>query len=74
MPCEKCGRGFTQFDELQVHILTDHAEDYSTFALFGGPGFQNGSAVNTTDHQEEKNQEEKKQEETREEKLEEAAQ
>ena len=41
MACEKCGRGFTQFDELQVHILTDHADEYSSFALFGGSGFQN---------------------------------
>lgn len=62
MACEKCGRGFTQFDELQVHILTDHADDYSTFALFGGPGFQNSDDANATETQKEEKIEEQKDE------------
>jgi len=35
MLCEQCQQPFTAFDDLQVHILTRHADQLDTFALFG---------------------------------------
>jgi len=37
MLCEKCKQPFSNFEDLQVHILTEHMEDLGEFAgLFGG--------------------------------------
>jgi len=40
MTCEKCSAAFTAFDELQVHILTEHSNEADKFALFGGSGVE----------------------------------